>query len=207
MPTLPQNGSKQARRKNWLAGTLGKRESQPSWLDLLLSAAAALLIAALLLGFKLQGIPEYRIGDIADQQVIVPQEVIYEDKEATASRREAARERTPRPSSLRPCLERESINDDGRSGLKAEIPRIKGEVIEYRVFQLGPKIPPDKLAATAVKAGDLFLGRLLVKVAIGHEAPHPHFQGSHDKRVNGCGMVPENELAASPSDHDRGSPG
>ena len=54
-----------------------------------------MLIAALLLGFRLQALPEYRIGDIAGQQVIAPQDVIYEDKQATASRREAARDRTP----------------------------------------------------------------------------------------------------------------
>ena len=95
MPALPQNGSGEPRRKTWLTGTFGKLEGQPAWLDLLFTAAAALLIAGLLLGFKLQGIPEYRIGDIAGQQVIAPQEVIYEDKEATANRREAARERTP----------------------------------------------------------------------------------------------------------------
>ena len=95
MPALPQNGSGEPRRKTWLTGTFGKLERQPAWLDLLFTAAAALLIAGLLLGFKLQGIPEYRIGDIAGQQVIAPQEVIYEDKEATANRREAARERTP----------------------------------------------------------------------------------------------------------------
>ena len=95
MPALPQNGSGEPRRKTWLTGTFGKLERQPAWLDLLFTAAAALLIAGLLLGFKLQGIPEYRIGDIAGQQVIAPQEVIYEDKEATANRREAARDRTP----------------------------------------------------------------------------------------------------------------
>jgi len=95
MPALPQNGSRGTRRKTWLTGTFGKLKSQPSWLDLLFSAAAALLIAGLLLGIKLQGIPEYQNGDIASQQVIAPQEVIYEDKEATANRREAARERTP----------------------------------------------------------------------------------------------------------------
>jgi hypothetical protein len=95
MPVLPQNGSEAASRKTWLPGVFGKRESRVPKLDLFLVAAAALLISGLLLGFKLQGIPEYGIGDIASQQVTAPQEVIYEDKEATASRREAARERTP----------------------------------------------------------------------------------------------------------------
>jgi hypothetical protein len=95
MPELTQNGRKKARRNSWLPGIFGKRESLPCWLDLFYGSACALLIAGLLLGFKLQGVPEYRIGDIAGQQVIAPQEVIYEDKEATASRREAARERTP----------------------------------------------------------------------------------------------------------------
>lgn len=95
MPALPQNGSKAALRKTWLPRVFGKRESRVPKLGLFLGVAAALLISGLLLGFKLQGIPEYRIGDIASQQVIAPQEVIYEDKEATANRREAARERTP----------------------------------------------------------------------------------------------------------------
>lgn len=57
--------------------------------------AAALLIAGLLLGFRLQAIPDYRAGDIAGQHVAAPYDLIYEDKEATAERREAARDRTP----------------------------------------------------------------------------------------------------------------
>jgi putative nucleotidyltransferase with HDIG domain len=95
MPALPQNGSKAVRRKPWFRGVFGKPENQLPGLVLLFGAAAALLISGLLLEFKIRGIPEYRIGDIASQQVIAPQELIYEDKEATANRREAARDRTP----------------------------------------------------------------------------------------------------------------
>jgi putative nucleotidyltransferase with HDIG domain len=87
------NGEK--RQKAWLARTLQGLKNQLKWPDLLIGAAAAILIAGLLLGFKFQAIPEYKIGDIASQHIIAPQEILYEDKQKTANRRDAARDKTP----------------------------------------------------------------------------------------------------------------
>lgn len=81
-------------RKAWVVRLLEALKRQLTWPNLL-SAVAAMLIAGLLLGFRFQALPEYRVGDIASQQVIAPQDVLYEDKQATMSRREAARNRTP----------------------------------------------------------------------------------------------------------------
>lgn len=95
MPAVAKNSSKEPRRKPWFAGTLEELKSQLTWPDLFFGAAAAMLIAGLVLGLRFQALPEYKIGDIASQDVRAPQEVIYEDKQATANRREAARDRTP----------------------------------------------------------------------------------------------------------------
>jgi len=95
MSAVDKNSSKEPHQKTWFAGTLEELKSQLKWPDLALGAAAAILIAGLLLGFRFQALPEYKIGDIASQDIRAPQEVIYEDKQATANRREAARDRTP----------------------------------------------------------------------------------------------------------------
>ena len=102
MPTGSKNSRKEPRRTAWFAGTLAGLKSGLTWLDLLLGAAAALLIAGMLLGFGFQSSPEYKIGDIASQHVTAPQDVMYEDKQATANRREAARDRTPALYDLEP---------------------------------------------------------------------------------------------------------
>ena len=95
MPTASKNSGKEPRRTARFGGTLAGLKSPLPWPDLLLGAAAALLIAGMLLGFGFETFPEYRIGDIASQPVTAPQDVMYEDKQATANRQEAARDRTP----------------------------------------------------------------------------------------------------------------
>ena len=95
MSAEAKNSSKEPHHKTWFAGTLEELKSQLTWADLAFGAAAAILIAGLVLGFRFPALPEYKIGDIASQDVRAPQEVIYEDKQATANRREAARDRTP----------------------------------------------------------------------------------------------------------------
>jgi putative nucleotidyltransferase with HDIG domain len=95
MSAEAKNSRKEPHHKTWLASTLEELKSQLTWTDLAFGAAAAILIAGLLLGFRFQELPEYKIGDIASQDVRAPQEVIYEDKQETANRREVARDRTP----------------------------------------------------------------------------------------------------------------
>ena len=89
-----QKGGEQLPKARF-AGAFEGLKSQLTWKDLSFGVAASMLIAGLLLGFRFQALPEYKIGDIANQQVIAPQDVLYEEKQATAERREAARDRTP----------------------------------------------------------------------------------------------------------------
>ena len=95
MPDATKNSRREQHRKAWFAGRVAGLKSQLTWADLAFGTAAAMLIAGLLIGFRFQALPEYKIGDIASQDVRAPQDVIYEDKQATANRREAARDRIP----------------------------------------------------------------------------------------------------------------
>jgi putative nucleotidyltransferase with HDIG domain len=92
---LAHDSNGERRRKAWFGRMLGGVKTHLKWPELLIGAVAAILIAGLLLGFKFQAIPEYKIGDIAGQHVIAPQEILYEDKQETANRRETARDKTP----------------------------------------------------------------------------------------------------------------
>jgi hypothetical protein len=81
--------------KPWFAETLNRLRSQLTWKDLLIGVGSAVLIATMVRGFQLQTLPEYKVGDIANADMRASQDLLYEDKQATASLREAARERTP----------------------------------------------------------------------------------------------------------------
>jgi hypothetical protein len=81
--------------KPWFAETLNRLRSQLTWKDLIIGVGAAVLIATMVRGFQLQTLPEYKVGDIASADVRASQDFLYEDEQATASLREAARERTP----------------------------------------------------------------------------------------------------------------
>ncbi len=81
--------------KPWLAETSKRLRSQLTWKDFIIGVGAAVLIATIVRGFQLQTLPEHKVGDIANVDVRATQDLIYEDKQATAGLREAARERTP----------------------------------------------------------------------------------------------------------------
>lgn len=57
----------------------------------LLSAGISLLLT----DFRIQSIPEYEVGDIADRTIIVPRDVTIRDEEATRRRREEVRRTVP----------------------------------------------------------------------------------------------------------------
>ncbi len=89
-----KNSTNDQSQKSSLAAGMKGLKAGIVWPGLVL-AAAGVLIAGILLGFRLAEIPDYKAGDIAVQDVRAPQNIVYEDKGATAARREAARDRTP----------------------------------------------------------------------------------------------------------------
>ncbi len=57
--------------------------SQLTGLDVLVGFSAAVIIAAILMGFRYQVIPEYALDSIANEDIRAVQDVLYEDREAT----------------------------------------------------------------------------------------------------------------------------
>jgi cyclic-di-AMP phosphodiesterase PgpH len=66
-----------------------------SWFDLVIGLGATITIAALMLGYRYQSIPDYKIGDTARSDIRASQDFTFEDFAATEQRRAAARASIP----------------------------------------------------------------------------------------------------------------
>src|SRR4029434_1538284 len=77
-------------KQGWFMRLLENLRSEMRWLDLFVGAGAAFLISALLLDFPYEAVPDYTIGDIAQQDLRAIQDVTFEDRSATESKRRAA---------------------------------------------------------------------------------------------------------------------
>jgi putative nucleotidyltransferase with HDIG domain len=70
-------------RPRWYLQLLGNLRSELTWPDVLAGFCAAAIISLILIGFRHQTIPEYKAGQIADQEVRSIQDVTYIDRAAT----------------------------------------------------------------------------------------------------------------------------
>jgi cyclic-di-AMP phosphodiesterase PgpH len=77
--------------QGWFMRLLENLRSEVRWPDLFVGAGAVLVISALLLDFRYQTVPDYKVGDIAQQDLRAIQDVTYEDQAATEVKRRAAR--------------------------------------------------------------------------------------------------------------------
>jgi cyclic-di-AMP phosphodiesterase PgpH len=77
-------------KQGWFMRLLDNLRSEVRWLDLFVGGGAAFLISALLLDFRYQAVPHYKVGEIAQQDLRAIQDVTFEDRAATESKRRAA---------------------------------------------------------------------------------------------------------------------
>ncbi len=82
-------------RQRWYLMLLENLRSNLTWLDAFVGFCATILISVILIGFRYQVIPEYKVGQIADQDVRAGQDVIYEDSAATGLKRAEAEAGVP----------------------------------------------------------------------------------------------------------------
>jgi cyclic-di-AMP phosphodiesterase PgpH len=115
MATIAKLGRRERPSQSEFKKFLESVRSRLTWVDLLVGLSAAALMAALLIGFRYQSIPEYKIGDIAGQEIRARSEITYEDSAATAQKKEAARSAVPVVYDLR---------NDLISGLEKEISHV-----------------------------------------------------------------------------------
>jgi hypothetical protein len=95
MPTLSRVGKRERPRRSWLHDTFENLRCRLTWVDVLTGIGLSVVIAVLLTGLRFQRIPDYRVGTIAPHEVRAPQNVVYEDVEATQQRRAAAMAAVP----------------------------------------------------------------------------------------------------------------
>ena len=79
----------------WYLKLLENLRSRLTWLDLLAGFCATLVASAILIGFRYQVIPEYKAGQIADQDIRAAQDVTFEDAAATRQKRAEAEAAVP----------------------------------------------------------------------------------------------------------------
>ncbi|MBP1594978.1 MAG: rane-associated metal-dependent phosphohydrolase, HDc [Acidobacteria bacterium] len=95
MPAVAKIGKRERNGHSLLRDIYWNLRSHLTWRDLLIGFGAASILSILLLGSHYQSIPDYKIGDIARETIRAPQDMVYQDRTATALEREIARERTP----------------------------------------------------------------------------------------------------------------
>ncbi len=91
MPTVSKLGRRERPPGHWYRTLLDNLRSMLTWADVSIGLGATAVIAALLVGFRYQEIPNFKLGEIAHQDVRAMQDVTYEDVAATAQKREAVR--------------------------------------------------------------------------------------------------------------------
>ena len=82
-------------QQRWYLQLLENLRSRLAWLDVLVGFCATVIAAAILIGFRYQVIPDYKPGQIADQDVRAIQDVTYEDTAATHLKRAEAESVVP----------------------------------------------------------------------------------------------------------------
>lgn len=92
---MAKAGKRERASETGLLKVWGNLRSRLTWFDILVGFIATAVISALLVGFRYQSIPDYKVGDIANQDVRALQDVTYEDPIATTRGKETARAAVP----------------------------------------------------------------------------------------------------------------
>jgi putative nucleotidyltransferase with HDIG domain len=93
MPAVAKFGKRDRPGHNGFHKISEDLRSQLTWRDLLVGFCATAVLSVLLVIFHYPSVPEYQSGDVATEDVRALQDVIYQDKTATAEEREKARAR------------------------------------------------------------------------------------------------------------------
>jgi cyclic-di-AMP phosphodiesterase PgpH len=77
-------------QQRWYLKLWQNLHSGMTWIDALVGLSAVIVISLILIGFRYQIIPEYKVGQISDRDVRAVQDVTYEDRTATDTKRAEA---------------------------------------------------------------------------------------------------------------------
>jgi cyclic-di-AMP phosphodiesterase PgpH len=82
-------------KQHWVIRLLENLRSELTWRDALIGCGAVLILSGVLVGFRFQYIPDYKTGQIASEDLRAFQDVVYEDRAATALKRAEAENEIP----------------------------------------------------------------------------------------------------------------
>ncbi|MBN2243951.1 MAG: HDIG domain-containing protein, partial [Acidobacteria bacterium] len=83
------------RSQKYILRLLKGLRSSLTWRDAVVGLCATVAITAILAGFRHQNIPEFEIGQVADQDIRASKDALYIDADATAKKREEAENGVP----------------------------------------------------------------------------------------------------------------
>ena len=81
--------------QKWSMRILQGLRSRMTWRDVIVGFCAAIAISAILVGFRYQNIPEFEIGQIANQDIRASKDALYIDSFATDKKRAEAEKSVP----------------------------------------------------------------------------------------------------------------
>jgi putative nucleotidyltransferase with HDIG domain len=122
-----------------------------TWPDVFVGAVVTFVISALLVGFRYQSIPDFKVGEIANQEVRALQDFAYEDTQATEQKKAAVQASIPVVYDLRTDLIASLEKDISRNFSVS-----RAALAEVRIPQKG-EIP----AAERTRAAKIIEERLL----------------------------------------------
>ena len=146
-------------RRQWYLSLLQDLRSGLSWRDASIGLLSVIVVSILLIGFRNQDIPKYEAGQIADREVRVFHDVVYEDAAATELKRKEAEAGVPALYQIETGLiegklksltsafskARDIMAEDTFSGETAEEKTSRGELLKKFREKLNGAFPDETL--------------------------------------------------------------
>jgi cyclic-di-AMP phosphodiesterase PgpH len=165
-------------QQRWYLKLWRNLHSEMTWVDALVGLSAIIIISLILIGFRYQIIPEYKVGQIADRDVRAVQDVTYEDRAATGIKRAEAIAGVPslyqldsdriivREKSISAAFSdaRDILSENGIAPATKLVPAVEQELLKKLESRVGRIFPPDILPVFLRRNFDSELENRILKI-------------------------------------------
>lgn len=146
-------------RQHWFVKLLENLRSQLTWMDSAVGLCAITAISIVLTGFRYQAIPEYKTGQIANEDIRAIQDLVFEDAAATGQKRAEAEAGVPALYQLDSDLIANRERAIGRAFSEARDVLAEEQITSKA--KLTPSIERDLLQKLEARVGETFPASVL----------------------------------------------